>query len=141
MTLAGQELETFIRRWYQLWNEQDREGWLRHWRETAPGEPTLEDPVGTPLKRGWDLAGELWDRTGPNHPAVTITQMITGGSEAVVVCHNEGAYRGEPLIIPSVDVWRLNPDGSSAVRSFWEIPDHIPYGKWTASTGSTVVQG
>jgi hypothetical protein len=53
-----------------------------------------------------------------------------------VVCHNEGTYRGEPLIIPSVDVWRINPDGTSAVRSFWEIPDHIPYGKWTAKTGS-----
>lgn len=39
-------------------------------------------------------------------------------------------------MIPSVDVWRLNSDGSSAIRSFWVIPDHIPYGKWTASTGT-----
>lgn len=90
MPLAGKDLETFIRRWYQLWNEQDKEGWLQHWRETVPEEPTLEDPIGTPIKRGWQLAGELWDRTGPDHPAVTITQLITGGSEAVVVCHNEG---------------------------------------------------
>jgi hypothetical protein len=96
--------------------------------------------VGTPIKRGWDLAGELWDRTGPNHPSVTITQLITGGSEAVVVCHNEGLYRGETLVIPSVDVWHLDPDGSSAVRSFWVIPDHIPYGKWTASTGSATAR-
>jgi len=128
-------LETDLRRWYELWNEQDRQGWLDHWLSFAPGEPTLEDPVGTPLKRGWDLAGELWDRTGRNALKVVITSLITGGDEAVVVCHNEGTFRGEPLVIPSVDVWKVRSDGTSAVRSFWEIPEQIPYGRWTASTG------
>lgn len=129
-------LEQQIREWYDRWNAQDKDGWLACWRAMAPGEPTLEDPVGTPVKRGWEFASELWDRTGADHPKVRIQQLITGGTEAVVVCSNEGTYRGEPLIIPSVDVWQVNADGSSAVRSFWEIPDHIPYGKWTASTGS-----
>lgn len=55
MTPRGEDLERFIRRWYELWNQQDKDGWLRHWRDTA-GEPTLEDPVGTPIKRGWELA-------------------------------------------------------------------------------------
>jgi hypothetical protein len=136
MANDGRELESFIRRWYDLWNAQDKEGWLRHWRETCPGAPTLEDPVGTPVKHGWELASELWDRTGPDHPIVRIQQLITGGNEAVVVASNEGSYRGEPLVIPSVDVWRVNPGGTSAVRSFWEIPDHLPYGRWTASTGT-----
>jgi hypothetical protein len=136
MAIDSKELELFIRRWYDLWNEQDKEGWLRHWRSMSPAEPTLEDPVGTPVKHGWDLASQLWDKTGPDHPAVFIQQLIIGGPEAVVVCSNEGTYRGEPLIIPSVDVWRVEPGGSSAVRSFWEIPDHIPYGRWTARTGT-----
>lgn len=140
MTLSSDEFERFIRRWYELWNDQDKEGWLRHWKNTAPGEPTLEDPVGTPVKRGWEIAAELWDRTGPNHPAVHIQQLIIGGCEGVVVCHNEGTYRDEPLVIPSVDVWRLDADGTSAVRSFWEIPDHIPYGKWTAQTGTAATK-
>lgn len=135
-TIDKNDLETFIRTWYKFWDDQDREGWLNHWKSLCPGEPTLEDPVGTPIKRGWEMAAELWDRTGPDHPAVHIQQIIVGGNEAVVVCSNEGTYRVEPLIIPSVDVWRIQPGGSSAVRSFWEIPDHIPYGKWTAATGS-----
>ena len=130
------ELESFIRRWYALWDAQDKDGWLAHWRAMSPDEPTLEDPVGTPVKQGWRIAGELWDRTGKDHPRVHIEQLIVGGNEAVVVCHNEGTYRGEPLVIPSVDVWRVEPGGSSAVRSFWEIPDHIPYGRWTAGTGA-----
>jgi len=133
---SAQELEAFIRRWYELWNNQDKQGWLDHWRTMAPGEPALEDPVGTPVKRGWALAAELWDRTGADHPKVYIEQQITGGAEAVVVARNEGVYRGEPLLIPSVDVWRMDSDGSSSVRSFWEIPGHIPYGRWTARTGS-----
>jgi hypothetical protein len=136
MAIDSKDLELFIRRWYDLWNEQDKDGWLRHWRSMSPGEPTLEDPVGTPVKHGWELASQLWDKTGPDHPAVLIQQLITGGNEAVVVCSNEGTYRGEPLIIPSIDVWRVEPGGTSAVRSFWEIPDHIPYGRWTARTGT-----
>lgn len=134
--MNADELEQFLRRWYELWNDQDKDGWLAHWRAMSPGEPTLEDPVGTPVKRGWDLASELWDRTGPQHPVVHIEQLILGGAEAVVVARNEGTFRGESLLIPSVDVWRVEPGGSSAVRSFWEIPDHIPYGRWTARTGS-----
>jgi hypothetical protein len=128
-------LEQQIRDWYQRWNDQDKEGWLACWRAMAPGQPIIEDPVGTPVKGGWELAAELWDRTGPDHPRVLIQQIIMGGNEAVVVASNEGTYKGEPLVIPSVDLWRINDDGSSAVRSFWEIPDHIPYGKWTARTG------
>jgi hypothetical protein len=136
MTPRGEDLERFIRRWYELWNQQDKDGWLRHWRDTAPGEPTLEDPVGTPIKRGWELAGELWDRSGPDHPVVHIEQLIVGGSEAAVVARNKGTYKGEPLVIPSVDIWRFNDDGSSVARSFWVIPEHIPYGRWTSRTGS-----
>jgi hypothetical protein len=68
MTIAGADLERFIRRWYELWNAQDKQGWLQHWKHTAPGEPTLEDPVGTPVKRGWELAEELWDAPDPTTP-------------------------------------------------------------------------
>jgi hypothetical protein len=133
--VTGLDVEAVVRRWYELWNEQDREGWLAHWRSFAPGEPTLEDPVGTPLKRGWAMAGELWDRTGKDHPLVHIEQLIVGGNEAVVVCRNEGTYAGEPLLIPSVDAWVIRPDGTSSVRSYWQIPPHIPYGVWTSQTG------
>jgi ketosteroid isomerase-like protein len=129
------DLEAFVHEWYARWNARDKAGWLEHWRTLAPGEPTIEDPVGTPVKRGWDAVAELWDRTGPNHPTVAVEQLIGGGREVAVVARNEGAYRGEPLRIDSIDVFRVNDDGTSSVRSFWAIPDHIPYGRWTASTG------
>ncbi|MFG3022423.1 hypothetical protein ACGFZQ_28380 [Streptomyces sp. NPDC048254] len=58
------------------------------------------------------------------------------GDEAVVVAHDEGSCRGEPLVIPRVDVWRVDPGGTGRMRGFRETPDHIPYGRWTARAGS-----
>jgi hypothetical protein len=106
---------------------QDKDGWLDCWRAMAPGEPSLWDPVGTPLKRGWDFACELWDRTGPDHPKVGIQQLIIGGNEAVVVASNEGTYRGEQLIIPSVDVWKINADHP------WKSAIYLTIVGWPAS--------
>lgn len=130
-----EDTAAFVREWYARWNDQDKDGWLAHWRGHYPAEPTIEDPVGTPVKRGWDAVAELWDRTGANHPVVHLDQLIVGGREVVVVARNEGVYRDEPLRIPSVDHFTLRTDGTSAVRSFWVIPEHIPYGRWTATTG------
>jgi|GEM_PF-4689817 len=104
-TLQRQGLEKVIRTWCPSWSDQDNQGWLRHWKAHAPGGPTLEDLVATPIKTEWQLACKLWVRTGPNHPSVTILQLITGGPEAVL-CHNERIYRGAPLAISGVAIPR-----------------------------------
>ena len=134
----SEALGAFVRRWYELWNSCDKEAWLAHWRSWAPGEPTIEDPVGTPVKGGWDMISELWDRTGPDHPKVAVEQLIVGGAEVAVVARNEGTWRGKPLRIDSIDVFRLEPDATGdrlSVRSFWQIPPGIPYGRWTQVAG------
>src|SRR3954454_7754086 len=46
----------------RLWNDGDREGFLELWRTAVPGDYTLESPVGTEPRRGWDACRrDVWD--------------------------------------------------------------------------------
>ena len=134
---APSEVRAFINRWYELWNAADKAGWLAHWRDAFPGEPRIEDPVGKPLKRGWDMVEQLWDRTFPDHLSVDVHQILVCGDEAAVVCHSAGTVGGVDFAIDFIDVHQFH-DTSLAVRSYWEIPSELPYGRWTARTGEPV---
>ena len=129
------EVRAIVERAYELWNADDKEGWIEHWRSVTPGEHVLEDPVGTPPKRGFEILSELWDRTGRERLHVTVERLIVCGREAVAVARSEGTVRGRPVRIDSVDLYRFGEDGSTHTRSFWEIPDRLPYGEWTRSAG------
>lgn len=133
------ELRAYVERWYELWNANDKIGWLEHWRSAAPGEPRIEDPVGKPVKRGWEMVSELWDRTctGNHHFKVAIQQIQCCGSEVAVVCRTEGSVRGAEFCIDSIDVHQFVGD-SVAIRSYWEIPTGLPYGEWTATAGEPI---
>jgi hypothetical protein len=133
-----EELKAAVERYYALWNANDKEAWLEHQRSMAPGEPTHEDPVGKPVKRGWDMLEELWDRTitDGEHFPVTIRWMYVCGNEVAAVCSCEGTFRGKSFSIPSVDVHQFYGD-TWAVRAYWDINamGDLPYGAWTSEAG------
>jgi hypothetical protein len=131
------QVRTFITRWYELWNAGEKADWLGHWQSAFPGEPRIEDPVGKPVKRGWKMVEELWDRTFPEHLAVEIEEILVCGDEAAVVCRTRGTVGGAAFDILSIDVHQFHGD-SLAVRSYWEIPPALPYGKWTVRAGEPV---
>jgi len=130
------QLRATVERFYDLWNDDDRAGWLEHWRAAAPGEPWIEDPVGAPVKRGWDAIGELWDRTCTDgrHFKVQLLQTLVCGNEVAAICRTEGTTAGVDFCIQSVDIHQFEGD-RLRVRSYWEIPDGLPYGRWTATAG------
>jgi len=130
------QIREIIERSYLLWNADDKDGWLAHWRSVTPGEHLLEDPIGTPPKRGWDILEEVWDRTSRDRLYVTTKKIIVCAKEGVAVCDTAGRVRGQDVLIESVDLYKFGEDGSTHVRSFWEIPAGLPYGEWTAATGS-----
>src|SRR5207244_1293763 len=119
----------------------DREGWLANWRAIAPGEPRREDPVGKPVKRGWAMVEELWDRTltGTSHFKVDVRQILVCGDEVAAVCCTKGTSRGMDFSIDSIDVHQFHGD-SIGVRSYWEIPAGLPYGEWTAVAGEPLLR-
>ena len=133
---SPEEIRQFLIRGYALWNEDDKERWLQHQRSFGTGEPSFEDPVGSPRKRGWDVLSEMWDATGTQRLHIEIQHIIVCGNEAVVVALNFGAVKGNPLLIRSVDCYRFEDDGSTFSRTFWEPPSgQLPYLDWSKSTG------
>jgi hypothetical protein len=130
------EIRRIIERSYELWNEDDKEAWLAHWKSVTPGEHVLEDPVGTPPKRGFAILEEVWERTSRDRLYITPTLIVVCGNEGVAVCENAGTVAGRQVLIRSVDVYLFGEDGSTHTRSYWEIPDGLPYGDWTAATGA-----
>jgi hypothetical protein len=137
MSLDPQEVGAFVERYYGFWNDNDRQGWLEHWRSVAPGEPHMEDPVGAPIKRGWGMLEELWDRTGKDHFKVAVQKLFVCRDEAACSSFTEGIFRGKRFEIPSIDTFLFRGE-SLIVRCFWEIPMDLPYGVWTATTGEPV---
>jgi ketosteroid isomerase-like protein len=130
-------VRAFVTGWYERWNEGDKDAWLAHWRSAFPGEPQIEDPVGEPVKRGWAMVEELWDRTFPDHLSVELEHVLVCGDEAAAVCRTRGTVGGVAFDIRSIDVHQFQGD-SLAVRSYWEIPPALPYGKWTVRAGEPV---
>jgi hypothetical protein len=128
------DLRAYVDRFYETWNTQDKDGWLENVRNVASGEPSIEDPVGTPAKRGMAMIEELWDRTGRDHFPTQVQQILECGDEIAVVCLTEGDLGERSYSIFSVDVHQLRGD-ALAIRSYWEIPVGMPYGEWTAATG------
>jgi len=133
---SPEEIGRIVERSYDLWNAGDKQAWIEHWRSVTPGEHLLEDPIGTPVKRGFRVLGELWDQTGRDRLTITLERLIVCGREAAAVTRNEGTVRGKPMRIDSVHLYRFGEDGSTHTRSFWNIPEGLPYGQWTASTGT-----
>jgi hypothetical protein len=133
---SPREIRRIIERAYELWNADDKAGWLAHWRSVTPGEHLLEDPIGTPPKRGWEILAEVWDRTARGRLYITPVQIIVCGNEGAAFCDNAGTVRGKDVLIKSIDIYKFGEDGSTHARSFWEIPEDLPYGEWTAQTGS-----
>lgn len=134
--MPDRDLRSIVERWYELWNADDKAGWLDHMRSVAPGEPRIEDPVGKPVKRGWDMVEELWDRTGHDHFKVVVDQLFVCGNEVALKCSSEGTFNGRAFSVPSVDVHQFFGN-SWAVRAYWDINamTGLPYGEWTSLTG------
>jgi hypothetical protein len=132
-------LRAAVERWYELWNLGDKEAWLDHWRAIAPGDPQIEDPVGTPVKRGWEMASELWDRTGgANHFKIAMHRIIVSGNEVAAVYRSDGAFAGKDYSIESVDIHRFEGD-ALVIRTYFEIPRDLPYMQWTSTVGEPVL--
>jgi hypothetical protein len=65
----------------------------------------MEDPVGTPIKRGWDVMSEAWD-TSPNADwKLGIGLLNVCGSAAAAVIRNSGTVNGEPTLIESIEIY------------------------------------
>jgi steroid delta-isomerase len=75
-----------IRAYVERFSAGDREGWLDLWADGA----TMEDPVGSPVRRGRDEIGALWDQ---GHGSADSIEMRLDGDP--IVLGAEAAFRFE----------------------------------------------
>jgi hypothetical protein len=100
------------------------------------GDVTLEDPVGTPVKHGFDLAfSEPWEQAPNADWKRTLEHAVVCSSEIALSIRNDGVVAGAPAVIETVEVYRFGDDGSLLSRIYWEIPTGSEYGEWTTETG------
>ena len=118
------ELNDWASNYVELWNAGDRERWAANWRKVAPGNFTMNDPVGTPQKTGFEhCALDSFDLFQP-----TLRFRISDGS--LFICGNEVAWLmenpfeqdGVPTTLRSIETYRFEPDGSVVIRTYYDVP-------------------
>ncbi len=132
---TAEEIRAAVERHVELWNAGDKEAWLAHWKGVVPGEATMEDPVGTPTKRGWAVMGDVWDASPNADWKLGIDLLYVCGTTGAAVIRNSGTVNGEPTLIRSIEIYKFGDDGSLHTSTFWDLSAGNQYAQWTAETG------
>ena len=131
----AEEIRALITQHVELWNAGDKDAWLGAWQAALPGGVSMEDPVGTPVKRGWDLLAEAWDASPNKDWKLSIDRLIVCGNESAAVIRNEGSIAGTPITVISIEISQFGEDGSVHTKTYWEAPEGgTGYAEWTATT-------
>jgi hypothetical protein len=131
---SAEQIRTVVESHVELWNAREKEAWLAHWKNVVPGEVTMEDPVGTPLKRGWEIQSEAWDRANADW-TLGIALLHVCGSTAAAVIRNTGNVDGEPVTVESIEIYAFADNGSLHTSTFWPLSIGNEYAQWTSETG------
>ncbi len=120
------QLLAWARAYVDLWNAGDKPAWIENWRSVAPGDFRMLDPVGTPMKHGFEeCCTNSFDLFQP-----TIRFEIAEG--ALFVCDNEVAWHllnhfespGGPKVGHSLETYQFGDDGSVLIRTYYRVPSH-----------------
>jgi hypothetical protein len=120
-----QQLQDWAKNYVALWNAGDREGWARNWRNVAPGDFRMLDPVGTPEKWGFELCAlKSWDlfQARVKFKVVDGTLFICG-NEVAWVLENQITADGKTTAALSIETYRFEPDGSVVIRTYYRVPE------------------
>lgn len=94
-------------------------------------DATLEDPVGSPARRGHDEIGQFWD---DQHGLADAVRLELTGS--VRVASGEAAFPmraivtlgGNDLALPIIDVMTFDDDARiTSMRAFFDMADLAPH--------------
>jgi hypothetical protein len=121
-TVSEQEIRDFVVATTERWNAHDKDGYIRLWQQVAPAGATLEDPVGSPPKHGWDQVSAMWERFNPVCEEERIEQLFVRGNEAAVLMYHRLVNDGEIAEIRDIEIWRFE-EGTLLIRCWWDPPD------------------
>lgn len=109
----------------QHWNAMDKDAWLGLFADDVE----YEDPPGTVASRGVEvMSSHAWDGafTDVKRWILEPVKVIECGREAQVYMRNHGAVDGVPVLVESIELWRVDEAGKvDLIRAFWEPPEEI----------------
>jgi len=119
------ELLNWARNYDKLWSAGNRQGWIDSYRTVIAGDNVrMLDPVGTTEKFGFQHCMlDSYDLFQPNvifH--IPPETLFVNGNEVAWVMHNIITSGGKESVIPSIETYRFDPDGSLAVRTWYRMP-------------------
>jgi steroid delta-isomerase len=104
------DIQATIERYWSTFSSGDRDGWLALFADDA----TMEDPVGSPLKRGKDEIGAFFDQSMAGVESVELRGMgatVIVGNEAAFAMEVRPVVGGAALTMAVVDVMTFD-DGA-----------------------------
>jgi len=122
------DIRSTIDAYCETFTANDRERWLACWADDA----TMEDPVGTPLKKGKDEIGAFYDqghKTAPEGLVLELTgEPVIVGDEAAIPMRVVVTMGGTKLTTPIVDVMKFDADAKiAAQRAFVDLSKLAPF--------------
>lgn len=121
------EMRTLVDRYVQAMNSNDREGYVSLFAPDA----TMEDPVGSEVRRGHDGVRTLWDEVHALSPQITL--VLTGpvrvaGSELAFPMEAVSDVGGTTMIVDIIDVFGVDDDGRiTSMRAYWDPAEIRPH--------------
>ncbi len=108
-----------------LWNSGDKQAWIQNWKNVAPGDFVMVDPVGTPPKSGFvECAADPYDLFQPNLTMyVDPTTRFICANEVAWVMENSFVKDGQTSVLKSIEMYRFGDDGSVEIRTLYDVPD------------------
>jgi hypothetical protein len=133
---SPEEMRSMIEQHVENWNAGDKEAWLAGLARLVRGDFSMEDPVGTPVKHGWDVMSEAWDASPNADWKLTIEQLFVCGNEVATLMRSDGVVQGQPVSVLGIEVLQFREDGSAHWKTYMQLPDGSEYAEWTSRTGN-----
>jgi steroid delta-isomerase len=119
-------IRTTIEQYLARFTAGDREGWLALWSDDC----TMEDPVGTPVKRGKDAIGAFYDDGQKNADSIELRATdfaIVCGGQASFAMEVRPKLGGQTMMIPAIDVMTFDDEGRiTSQRAFVDFAQLRP---------------
>jgi steroid delta-isomerase len=121
-------IRTTIDEYLARFSAGDRDGWLALWADDA----TMEDPVGSPVRRGREEIGAFYDESTAPVDSVELrpvgpAQVV--GNEAAFVFEVRPVVGGVTMAMPVIDVMTFDDDARiTSQRAFVDFGLLAPAG-------------
>jgi steroid Delta-isomerase len=118
------QIHQLIDAYTERFSAADREGWLALWADDA----TMEDPIGSPPKKGKGEIGEFFDQSQALADRIDMIPdglRIVTGDEVAWTGQIRPTMAGTTYAMDVIELWRCTDgsDGTAVIaemRAFWD---------------------